>query len=231
MAWAADKGLNPADASATKVYGSEFALEAYRVLLEIVGQAGYLAEGSPGAVLGGHLEQRARGQTIFTFGGGTNEIQRDIIAWLGLGLPRGALSRSDVAAGTAASTAPGGSARAGRKRDGHGDSHGRRHDHRVRRHRRLGPVVVLAHGFLMDRSMFDDQVAVLADDYRFITWDTRDSARPSTTGDPSPTGTWPATASPSWTTSASTGRSWAACPREDSWPSGPPSWHPSASSA
>ncbi len=36
-----------------------------------------------------------------------------------------------------------------------------------------GPVVVLAHGFLMDRSMFDDQVAVLADDYRVITWDAR----------------------------------------------------------
>ena len=88
VAWAADKGLNPADASATKVYGSEFALEAYRLLLEIVGQAGYLAAGSPGAVLHGKLENRARGQTIFTFGGGTNEIQRDIIAWVGLGLPR-----------------------------------------------------------------------------------------------------------------------------------------------
>jgi alkylation response protein AidB-like acyl-CoA dehydrogenase len=88
VAWAADKGLNPADASATKVYGSEFALEVYRVLGEVVGQAGYLAEGSPGAVLGGRLEQRARSQTIFTFGGGTNEIQRDIISWLGLGLPR-----------------------------------------------------------------------------------------------------------------------------------------------
>ena len=88
VAWAADKGLNPADASATKVYGSEFALEAYRMLLEIVGQAGYLAAGSPGAVVNGRLEHRARGQTIFTFGGGTNEIQRDIIAWIGLGLPR-----------------------------------------------------------------------------------------------------------------------------------------------
>ena len=88
VAWAADKGLNPADASATKVYGSEFALEAYRVLMEIVGQAGYLAAGSPGAILNGRLEHRSRGQTIFTFGGGTNEIQRDIIAWVGLGLPR-----------------------------------------------------------------------------------------------------------------------------------------------
>jgi 3-oxocholest-4-en-26-oyl-CoA dehydrogenase alpha subunit len=88
VAWAADKGLNPADASATKVFGSEFALEAYRILLEVVGQAGYLAQGSPAAVLHGDLEHRARSQTIFTFGGGTNEIQRDIIAWIGLGLPR-----------------------------------------------------------------------------------------------------------------------------------------------
>jgi pimeloyl-ACP methyl ester carboxylesterase len=36
-----------------------------------------------------------------------------------------------------------------------------------------GPVVVLAHGFLMDRSMFDDQVAALRHDYRVITWDAR----------------------------------------------------------
>jgi alkylation response protein AidB-like acyl-CoA dehydrogenase len=70
------------------VFGSEFALEAYRVLLEIVGQAGYLGAGSPGAILNGRLEHRSRGQTIFTFGGGTNEIQRDIIGWVGLGLPR-----------------------------------------------------------------------------------------------------------------------------------------------
>jgi alkylation response protein AidB-like acyl-CoA dehydrogenase len=88
VAWASDKGLHPADASATKVYGTELALEVYRSLLEVVGQAGYLVEGSPGAVLRGRLERQARSQTIFTFGGGTNEIQRDIIAMIGLGLPR-----------------------------------------------------------------------------------------------------------------------------------------------
>jgi 3-oxocholest-4-en-26-oyl-CoA dehydrogenase alpha subunit len=88
VAWAADKGLNPADASATKVYGTELALEVYRLLLEVVGQAGYLVEGSPGAVLRGRLENQARSQTIFTFGGGTNEVQRDIIAMIGLGMPR-----------------------------------------------------------------------------------------------------------------------------------------------
>ncbi len=88
VAWASDKGLNPADASATKVFGTEFALEAYRLLLEIVGQAGVLPEGSPGAVLSGRLEQQSRSQTIFTFGGGANEIQRDIVAMIGLGMPR-----------------------------------------------------------------------------------------------------------------------------------------------
>ncbi len=36
-----------------------------------------------------------------------------------------------------------------------------------------GPAVVLAHGFLMDRSMFADQVAALRDRYRVITWDER----------------------------------------------------------
>jgi 3-oxocholest-4-en-26-oyl-CoA dehydrogenase alpha subunit len=88
VAWASDKGLNPADASATKVYGTELALEVYRALLEVVGQAGYLTEGSPGAILRGNLEKQARSQTIFTFGGGANEIQRDIIAMVGLGMPR-----------------------------------------------------------------------------------------------------------------------------------------------
>jgi alkylation response protein AidB-like acyl-CoA dehydrogenase len=90
VAWAAGSGLGPADASATKVYGTELALEVYRLLIEVVGRAGYLVEGSPGAVLRGRLERSARSQTIFTFGGGTNEVQRDIIAMVGLGMPRSA---------------------------------------------------------------------------------------------------------------------------------------------
>jgi len=36
-----------------------------------------------------------------------------------------------------------------------------------------GPVVVFSHGFLMDQSMFDAQVAALAPDCRVITWDGR----------------------------------------------------------
>ena len=36
-----------------------------------------------------------------------------------------------------------------------------------------GPAVVLAHGFLMDSSMFDAQVAALSDKFRVVTWDER----------------------------------------------------------
>ena len=43
--------------------------------------------GVTGAVLAGHLERYHRNNLIFTFGGGTNEIQRDMIGYLGLGLP------------------------------------------------------------------------------------------------------------------------------------------------
>jgi len=36
-----------------------------------------------------------------------------------------------------------------------------------------GPAVVLSHGYLMDASMFDAQVAALAPEFRVITWDAR----------------------------------------------------------
>ncbi|HEY7916032.1 MAG TPA: acyl-CoA dehydrogenase family protein [Acidimicrobiales bacterium] len=89
VAWTATQGhLDVADASTTKVFGTEFYMEAFKLLMEVVGQAGYLTRGSPEAVLAGRLESYARGLVILTFGGGTNEIQRDLIAIFGLGLPR-----------------------------------------------------------------------------------------------------------------------------------------------
>ena len=50
--------------------------------------AGALKEGSAGTVLHGELERGYRSAVIFTFGGGNNEIQREIISWIGLGMPR-----------------------------------------------------------------------------------------------------------------------------------------------
>jgi alkylation response protein AidB-like acyl-CoA dehydrogenase len=80
--------LAPQDASAVKVYGSEARRDAYAWLMEIVAAAGPLKEGSAGAVLHGELERGYRSAVIFTFGGGNNEIQREIISWIGLGMPR-----------------------------------------------------------------------------------------------------------------------------------------------
>ena len=78
--------LGPADASATKVFGTEFAIEAYRLLMEVLG-ANAQARDGPGTVLSGRIERMHRSALILTFGGGTNEVQRDIIAAVGLRLP------------------------------------------------------------------------------------------------------------------------------------------------
>jgi alkylation response protein AidB-like acyl-CoA dehydrogenase len=89
VAYNATQGtLHPADASATKAFGTEFYLEALRSLMEIIGQSAYLATGATGSVLQSRLENAYRGLLILTFGGGTNELQRDLIAMFGLGMPR-----------------------------------------------------------------------------------------------------------------------------------------------
>jgi len=89
MAAALDEGaLAPADSSSVKVYGTETLVEVYRTLLGILGAAGYLPPGSPGAVLQGDVERAGRAAQINTFGGGVNEVQREIIASAGLGMAR-----------------------------------------------------------------------------------------------------------------------------------------------
>ena len=90
VSWGATEGhpLDVADASTIKVFGTEFYLEAFRLLMEIVGQAAYVKRGSPESILKSRLEQMYRSLIILTFGGGTNEVQRDLIGMFGLGLPR-----------------------------------------------------------------------------------------------------------------------------------------------
>lgn len=87
IAWTAEQEPAPVAASATKVFGTEFATEAYRLLMEVLGPAGHVRGDSPGSVLRGRIERMHRSSLILTFGGGTNEVQRDIIAGVGLGLP------------------------------------------------------------------------------------------------------------------------------------------------
>ena len=91
QAWKLGRGdLQMQEASGLKVYGSELYVRAHRSLLEVLGVAGTLKQGSPGALLHGDVERHYRATLVLTFGGGTNEIQRDIIGMAGLGLPRAA---------------------------------------------------------------------------------------------------------------------------------------------
>ena len=81
-------GLPPSEASAVKVYGSRFYIEANRLLMEVVGPGATLQKGSPRAALAGRIERFYRQTLVLTSGGGANEVQRDIIAMAGLGMPR-----------------------------------------------------------------------------------------------------------------------------------------------
>ncbi len=89
LSWELTKGiLNAADASVVKVYGTELFVEVYRSLMEVLGEGGALRHGSPGATLQGRVELMYRWAYVVTFGGGVNEVQREIIATAGLGMPR-----------------------------------------------------------------------------------------------------------------------------------------------
>jgi 3-oxocholest-4-en-26-oyl-CoA dehydrogenase alpha subunit len=79
-------GLKMGEASAVKVFGTELTQQVAGQLLEVLDHNG-LRRGAD-APLRGALESAYRVAVISTFGGGANEIQRDIIAMAGLGMPR-----------------------------------------------------------------------------------------------------------------------------------------------
>ena len=84
---AATVTVDIAGASATKVYASEQCQRLGQQLEEIVGRHGDPADQET-AELSRWLDVQAKRNTVLTFGGGVNEIQRELIATAGLGLPR-----------------------------------------------------------------------------------------------------------------------------------------------
>lgn len=82
------KHMDVALASTTKVYGSESVVSILGKLTEVIGANGLVRDGSAASALLGELEYDVRACVTLTFGGGTNEIQRELIAQFGLGMPR-----------------------------------------------------------------------------------------------------------------------------------------------
>jgi alkylation response protein AidB-like acyl-CoA dehydrogenase len=88
-AWMAEKGEVPnAEASMLKLFASELLQKAVQLGSRMLGLYGAIEEGSKWAYLNGRLARGSRGSLLGTFAGGSNEIQRNIIATRGLGLPR-----------------------------------------------------------------------------------------------------------------------------------------------
>lgn len=90
VAWMQSTGQIPnAEASMSKMYGSELQQRLATAGVTILGLAGQLGPGSDRAPLGGRIEQYHLLASALTVAAGTSEIQRGIIAGRGLGLPRG----------------------------------------------------------------------------------------------------------------------------------------------
>jgi 3-oxo-4-pregnene-20-carboxyl-CoA dehydrogenase beta subunit len=84
---AASPSVDVAAASALKVFSSEVMTELGPVLADVLARHGDLADPAT-AELATWLDQQIKRNTVLTFGGGVNEVQRELIATFGLGLPR-----------------------------------------------------------------------------------------------------------------------------------------------
>ena len=79
--------INTADASVTKVFSSVQLMSLGPLLADVVGRHGDPADPQTADLLD-WLDVQIKRNTVLTFGGGVNEIQRELIATAGLGLPR-----------------------------------------------------------------------------------------------------------------------------------------------
>jgi alkylation response protein AidB-like acyl-CoA dehydrogenase len=85
----AGNGETPHDLAAiTKIHAGETMERFFEAVQEILGMEAALSKGSEGAILRGRLDQQLRHSLMWVISIGTNEIQRNLIATHGLGLPR-----------------------------------------------------------------------------------------------------------------------------------------------
>jgi alkylation response protein AidB-like acyl-CoA dehydrogenase len=89
VAWQISQGVVPfAEASMVKIFGSELFQRIHGLSLQMMGLFGQLEPGSELAPVGGKLEREYLAKMLLTFGGGANEVLRDVVAIMGLDMPR-----------------------------------------------------------------------------------------------------------------------------------------------
>ncbi|RJL25130.1 acyl-CoA dehydrogenase family protein [Bailinhaonella thermotolerans] len=79
--------LGAPDASATKIYGSERMQDVGRVVGDVLARYGDPSDPETAEFID-RLDHGVKGAIVLTFGGGVNEVQRELITMLGLQLPR-----------------------------------------------------------------------------------------------------------------------------------------------
>ncbi|MEV4804136.1 acyl-CoA dehydrogenase family protein [Nonomuraea sp. NPDC049421] len=79
--------LGAPDASATKIYASERMQEVGRIVGDVLARYGDPADPETAELIE-RTDHASKGAVVLTFGGGVNEVQRELIAMLGLSLPR-----------------------------------------------------------------------------------------------------------------------------------------------
>jgi len=97
--------LGGGESAAAKVFGTEAVVTAYGQLQQVLGATGLLRPGTPGAALEGRVENLGRRAQNNTFGGGTNEVMREIVAAKTLGMTIGARRAAAPATTVAAQAA------------------------------------------------------------------------------------------------------------------------------
>jgi alkylation response protein AidB-like acyl-CoA dehydrogenase len=88
-ALAAGQGETPPDvAAATKIYAGELTERFFEAAQELLGMEAAISRDNEGAILRGRLDQQLRHSLMWVISMGTNEIQRNLVAMRGLGLPK-----------------------------------------------------------------------------------------------------------------------------------------------
>lgn len=88
-AWShANEKSAPFRPSMNKIFAAELNQQVFDSCMQIMGMFGQLQTGSEWAVADGSAAEYAKKRLVYLFGGGANEIQRDLVARFGLGLPK-----------------------------------------------------------------------------------------------------------------------------------------------